>query len=1322
LRTNATEEDVALAAEAVLNLNANSVIVQRDLMTDGYNFEISFPSWKTYESLSVSDIELEGTNARVQIQDSLSQGPSLDLVVLNNGVDSSMTSAPFQYHNRFSVSFADPVIGSVIGGTVVEVRLTPDQGGESEDNFVLDFERDEVKCRFGLSVSDAIVAGNRSVYCVTNPHRSGTVVVSVSLNGQDFVSSDVAFTFQPVVKILSLYPSEGPVMGGTSVQVNGLGFPSDFLESSRVQCRFDNIVVDAVLSSSEGEEDQDVVVHCVSPSVTQNGNVRVEVTNNAQDFTSQSMFFRYQDPLFVTQVEPSVGPASGGSEVFVRGGVFANSSDLYCRFGDNVVDAMWLDESVVRCVTPNARPIHEVQKVSLRSRAERQIVVLRYFGTSVSTTSGYWILGSDVGTECTDIVLDANATETDIQNAVMCLNNLTSSTTSLYGKPVVTKQNEQSTITWTIEFPERRGYGELPALTIASRNDLRVNNLDVTELTTLRLVSGTRNEIQRVRTTSSISPVHGTFTLSTTNGTTTSPIAFNATASDMARALYSLHHEIGTVHVERDMLHPPSETFEWIVHFESVRGNVDPLIADGLLLGAGNDVTVTEHDGTSSPFDGSFSLKFQGLGTECLWSELCETSSNSINFDTSASELETKLQTFPSLSEVDVKRTVQQGEVSWTISFVPSTFVLDEDVRYGASEIPLFQLKDHTSLDYAFVSNATILLNSVSCDGDFTYNYAITDTMQSCKEICDHCAPCASFVHLTSIRECRFKGTSSYAPLSFGEGDVYLKYARNDNELVIQRERAGMFLTSGTVPVEISSNAQDFSSSGVLFEYLSITVVDSLSPSHGPLRGNTEVDIFGANFRNSSRTYCKFGDDARSVVPMSAFVSSTHIRCVSPGRIQEGPVEVMVSNDGYSSRSKWSQHGAHFTYDKIMPRFEVFPSQGPSLGGSEVRVMGNNFVNSTWGPVCRFGSSVVPAEFITSSELLCITPSYVLGYYPVEISNNNQDFTSHNFPYHFYENMVLERIEPVSGPAKVAGTSVHVYGRNFVNSSLLTCRFGPQLVPARFVSSSLILCRSPVSNFDLTWKDLSTQANRDPDPKHRNMSMGRIGWSGGSEKLFPYAHHYPLYLSKLVSLEISNNAQDYTASGIRYLYQKDAIVDSVFPNSGHDTGATPLFVSGHHFVNSTSLRCRVGQSVSDAQFVTSKLVICFAPPRSRMEFNHGVNRRRGPRRFNMSHLDAAITQLSWPHTVFVEISNNGIDFTSNWNTFEYLDPCPSGSFCPTHERSSQYLCPRGTFCSGTGNSNFTMCPRGTYQPKRGQAECLRCPIGYVCPEYARVLF
>ena len=808
LRTNASEQDVALGVEAVLNLDANSVNVRREMVSNGFTFEISFPSWKSYDHLSVSGIELEGTNAFVEIETSIVEGPTLNLIVLNNGFDSSTTFAQFEYHNRFSVSVANPVIGSVIGGTLVEVHLTPNQGDESEDmTFTLDASRDEVKCRFGLSISDAIISSNRSVYCVTNPHRSGTVDVFVSLNGQDFVNDgSVVFTFQPVVKILSLSPSEGPKTGGTDVVVNGLGFPQDFLQSSRVQCKFDDIVVDAALSdSNEG----DFVITCTSPSVSDSGNVKVEVTNNAHDFTSQSMFFRYHDPLFVTQVEPSVGPASGGSEVIIRGGVYTNSSDLQCRFGDSIVDAMWIDDNMVRCLTPSARPLHEVQTISLRSRAERQSIVMDFFGSTYVESDGYWTLGNEMGVECSSIYLSANASVSDIVDAVSCLNDamLTqnpNSTTTLYGIPFVTKHEEESKIVWTIDFVQRRGFGELPRLTIASESiDFTVNGESVINLAIVKLISGTRNEIQVIQTSSNFSSTvsSGSFRLASQNFVTPS-IAFNASASEMVQALSSLYEDIGTVHVERSDIDFDRNMFEWVVHYTSLRGNVERLTVHENLLGGSTDVLVLEYEGTSSPFEERFSLGFEGLGTECLWFELCRTDLSTIGFNTSASELESLLIEFPSISEVDVKRMIRTdngGEVTWTISFIPSTFLLEEDVRHGVSDIPLIELLEHSSLDYLFVANSTILLNQVYCEGDAVHSYDIvTGGVQECKDICDRCTSCLAFVHQSSNQECVFKGASSYAS-SIASEEVYLKYADSGNELVVDRDQSGMFLTFGPV-------------------------------------------------------------------------------------------------------------------------------------------------------------------------------------------------------------------------------------------------------------------------------------------------------------------------------------------------------------------------------------------------------------------------------------------------------------------------------------------------------------------------------------------
>eukprot|EP00750_Incisomonas_marina_P013799 INCI17542.1.p1 GENE.INCI17542.1~~INCI17542.1.p1 ORF type:complete len:3776 (-),score=497.18 INCI17542.1:2420-13582(-) len=506
----------------------------------------------------------------------------------------------------------------------------------------------------------------------------------------------------------------------------------------------------------------------------------------------------------------------------------------------------------------------------------------------------------------------------------------------------------------------------------------------------------------------------------------------------------------------------------------------------------------------------------------------------------------------------------------------------------------------------------------------------------------------------------------------------------------------------GFYPVEVSSNGQDFSTSGVLFRYHGEVGVLSLQPSHGTLYGMTEVLVTGYGFDNSSLLYCRFGTGHESVVPVVEFLSSTQIVCIAPPSLLEGTVAVQVSNNGFSDMASFSQSSALYTYDEAILPFDVIPPLGPVSGNTSTRIVGNGFLD-TDGLLCRFGSLVVSAVWVDREEIRCQTPTGtdVPGYYPIEVSNNGQDFTQYGFPFYFYPDAALERITPVSGPALVAGTEVVVFGRNFVNSSYLTCRFDALMTPAIYLSDTKIVCPTPVMQYGLDWLDLSQVSNREPNPFTK------------SRKLYPTAHPYPFYWSKNVPVETSNNAQDFTNSGIHFLFQQDAEVTDVYPKNGRDTATTPLFVQGKGFVNSTQLTCRIGHSIVRAVFVTSELVLCFAPPQSTSEPIQGSHRRRGLRRQSFMHADQVSTYGETPSQVFVEVSNNLFDWTADWQQFEYLEPCKPGYYCPNHR--AVFECPRGTFCPGTQNYNFTLCPRGTYQPHAGQANCLRCPIGYQCP-------
>ncbi len=116
----------------------------------------------------------------------------------------------------------------------------------------------------------------------------------------------------------------------------------------------------------------------------------------------------------------------------------------------------------------------------------------------------------------------------------------------------------------------------------------------------------------------------------------------------------------------------------------------------------------------------------------------------------------------------------------------------------------------------------------------------------------------------------------------------------------------------------------------------------------------------------------------------------------------------------------------------------------------------------------------------------------------------------------------LSRITPVSGPAEAAGTAVTFYGRGFVNTTGLACRFAlAPPVPATFVSPNELFCESPPlfsavgengtdgdDTGGLMWSSLSEIWQQESDPLT------------GSRQLFPGAHHHPLFSQRAVGVEV----------------------------------------------------------------------------------------------------------------------------------------------------------------------------------------------------------
>ena len=343
-------------------------------------------------------------------------------------------------------------------------------------------------------------------------------------------------------------------------------------------------------------------------------------------------------------------------------------------------------------------------------------------------------------------------------------------------------------------------------------------------------------------------------------------------------------------------------------------------------------------------------------------------------------------------------------------------------------------------------------------------------------------------------------------------------------------------------------------------------LVSVLSPTRGPIAGNTIVTIGGSNFVSSVNLVCRFG----ILTPVAAtWNSATQLLCRSPAT-SAGPVAVEVSNNNQD----FTSNAVSYLYDDNAAVTDLTPTSGPATGGSAVTVNGANFVN-TANLMCRFGAVIMPATYTTATRLVCQSPAGAIGSVSVEVTNNNQDYTSNSIAFLYQSVATVLTVLPVSGPVTGA-TNVTVVGSNFVGTTPY-CRFGTTAgVVAQRVSASLLFCQSPAT-------------------------------AAGS-----------------VAVEVTNNNQGYTSNAVQFLFVAAASVVSISPTSGPAAGNSPVTVVGTNFVSSSHLVCRFGSlSPVAASWLTVTTLACTAPTAA-------------------------------AGSVALEVSNNNQDFTGN-----AVSICPS---------------------------------------------------------------
>ncbi|CAM9286748.1 unnamed protein product, partial [Phaeothamnion confervicola] len=256
----------------------------------------------------------------------------------------------FRYYEDPHIDWLRPGHGPAGGGTVVLIAGA---------TFM---ELHDAACRFGSAEpSTARFIGATTVACTAPPLAAATaggggkgsaVPVSISLNGRDFSTGDIAFVYDPVVLVRSLLPDRGPETGGTAVAVFGDGFQN----APGLACRFGGEVVHATFVNEER-------VDCAAPPMLANAVVAVAVTLNGQDFataaeavvltaTGDPPYFVYTAVARVYALWPAFGPLNGETVVTVMGSNFAPVPGLRCRFGSKEVPATYVSSQELICTAP----------------------------------------------------------------------------------------------------------------------------------------------------------------------------------------------------------------------------------------------------------------------------------------------------------------------------------------------------------------------------------------------------------------------------------------------------------------------------------------------------------------------------------------------------------------------------------------------------------------------------------------------------------------------------------------------------------------------------------------------------------------------------------------------------------------------------------------------------------------------------------------------------------------------------------------------------------------------------------------------------------
>lgn len=1219
-------------------------------------------------------------------------GPgSVSLEIAENGVDVTNGGWRFEYVPDVEVSSVRPLSGPEMGGTAVTI---------AGPNFV---GQESVVCQFGGPSSR--VAGRwldrASIVCTTPPQRPGSVQLAISTNGQQFVDTGLAYAYQPQATVRSLLPSTGSVQGGTIINVSGAGFINTTEAACLVGERF-----------GEATYINPTLVQCRVPEAqTEDGTslAAVRIANNGVDFTDNlDAIFEYVPSFEVIYVEPTAGPTTGGTTLRVTGTGFETASNISCVVNEVIVETVVETSERVACATPSAASPGRVKIALTNNRVDfsRTLVSFLYHSpievTSVYPTSApenggsrLLVTGSGftdtAGLSCTFTFYAGRERSTIESAAVYISENLVScgSPAERVGEASVHITNNgvdlsaswvpftvTSTSTVTMVWPSSgstnggtdtrvRGTAFVDSLTAFCRfGDEIVRANTVVDHTTVLCTSPPREDEGQVTvdftsngvdwTASGVSftylPPIEILGVSPNIGPLGGGTVVLVSGSGIGEAANGgkLSCRFGRIVVSATLtgaggalcVAPPSLALG-PSSLELSSNGVD-FSSDGWMFYYSPDITVASGWPLFGPESGETSVTIMGTGFTNTRALVCE---------------------FGSVGTIVRANWVDSTTISClSPPHMPGTASLRLSVN-GQQFL-------ETGLVFKYLMESTVR--------------AITPSFGSSQGGTLVQVTGAGFVNSTSL-SCRLAGRRLPA-VFHSSGSLHCTSPQS--------------ASSVSLPLEVSNNGIDFTSSGVLYTFVPPLGIRHFWPTNGPTAGGTSVVVRGSGFLDGGKVFCVV--DGRQT--LASTLSDDELSCLAPRRDSTGHVRLELTRNKVDKVLSTRK----FTYVAPIVLTGMSPSRSGEEGGVTVVVSGENFIASP-SLVCRFaGQDATPAAWLSSTRVSCLVPASPEGPRDVSltISNNAQDFATEPLVFSYVPAFTVVSSDPTTGPVD-GGTEITLAGTGLGEVGPWACVFGKTVaVPAIQLDNGLLRCRSPpyapsrvslhvyrspsplasavsgaiaaakddaLRNFGVTFEYEGAVFISSIEPRSGSTSGGTpvtlrgFGFTNASKLTCGFGEQDGRLQTSLavrasadmvvcyspprsfqdegsvsvgrsiVSVTLSLNEADFTRRGPQFMYYEPVDVLGVFPNTGSTNGGSAITVVGRHFLPSEALSCRFGVfAASEAEFLSSDVIRCFAPP-----------------------------SPDGPMTVEVTVSNNFVEFSDSSATFEYRQPVRPERFSPT---------------------------------------------------------